>query len=90
MSLHLRRDPGPCPVDQAPHTSCTAPDAGTTIVIPQLPARDGIGLPPLVGGTFLPPLVGQVPSTPAPEDVVEDPTKPVATDQYRGRGKGRR
>lgn len=29
-------DPGPCPVDDAPHTTCTSPDY--PIVIDQLPA----------------------------------------------------
>lgn len=86
MALHLRRDPGPCPVDQAPHTSCTAPDAGTTIVIPQLPARDGLETPPLVGGTLLPPLVGQVPAATPPNDPDDETT--IRTDTYRGR-KGR-
>jgi hypothetical protein len=31
-----KRDPGPCPVDDAPHTTCTAPDA--PIVVELLPA----------------------------------------------------
>ena len=32
-------DPGPCPVDDAPHTTCCAPEAGP-IVVQQMPARD--------------------------------------------------
>lgn len=28
----LRRDPGPCPVDDAPHMTCTAPTTGAVIV----------------------------------------------------------
>jgi hypothetical protein len=37
-------DPGPCPVDDAPHTTCTSADyeRGGPIVIVQLPARDGV------------------------------------------------
>ena len=35
------RDPGPCPVDDAPHTTCTVDDHGA-IVIPQLPCRDAL------------------------------------------------
>ncbi len=31
-------DPGPCPVDDAPHTTCCAPEA--PIVVQQTPARD--------------------------------------------------
>jgi hypothetical protein len=34
-----RVDPGPCPVDDAPHTTCTSPDY-QPIVIPQMPCRD--------------------------------------------------
>jgi len=37
--FRLRRDPGPCPVDDAPHTTCTSHDAGP-IVIQQTPMRD--------------------------------------------------
>lgn len=33
-------DPGPCPVDDAPHTTCTSPDVGPAIVVVQLPMRD--------------------------------------------------
>lgn len=36
-------DPGPCPVDDAPHTTCTSADyTGATqqLVIVQLPCRD--------------------------------------------------
>ena len=34
--------PPPCPVDDAPHTTCTSPDyrASASIVIVQLPCRD--------------------------------------------------
>jgi len=43
-------DPGPCPVDDAPHTTCTSADYVATdrrIVIVQLPARDAPGAVPL-------------------------------------------
>jgi hypothetical protein len=33
-------DPGPCPVDDMPHTTCTSADEERRIVIVQLPARD--------------------------------------------------
>jgi len=33
-------DPGPCPVDDAPHTTCTSATATTPIVIAQTPMRD--------------------------------------------------
>lgn len=37
-------DPGPCPVDDAPHTTCTSADyhGPTSLVIVQLPARDAL------------------------------------------------
>ena len=49
-------DPGPCPVDDAPHTTCTSADYAPPIVIVQLPARDEVlaatrpamSLPPVV------------------------------------------
>lgn len=36
--MSLRLDPGPCPVDDAPHTTCTSSDYHGAIVIDQLPA----------------------------------------------------
>jgi len=59
-------DPGPCPVDDAPHTTCTSPDyhgEPSSIVITQLPCRDAqlvrpaMSLPPevtLQPGEFTP------------------------------------
>lgn len=49
-------DPGPCPVDDAPHTTCCSADVAKRIVIVQLPSRDEslaasrppITLPPVV------------------------------------------
>jgi hypothetical protein len=37
-------DPGPCPVDDSPHTTCCSPDY-QPIVIAQLPCRDGVPAP---------------------------------------------
>jgi hypothetical protein len=34
--------PRRCPVDDAPHTTCTSPDYGQPIVVVQLPCRDGV------------------------------------------------
>jgi len=57
--MFIKKDPGPCPVDDAPHTTCTSPDyAGISIV--QLPNRDGVSPTPLVGAIRVPFLVGQV------------------------------
>lgn len=35
-------EPGPCPVDDTPHTCCTSPDYQPKIIVPQLPARDAL------------------------------------------------
>lgn len=51
--MFYRRDPGPCPVDDTPHTACCTPTSGP-ITIVQLPARDGYVPPPLVGGLSAP------------------------------------
>jgi hypothetical protein len=51
-------DPGPCPVDDAPHTTCTSPDytgASAPIVIPQMPCRDALPRPAMT----LPPVTLQ-------------------------------
>jgi hypothetical protein len=46
-------DPGPCPVDDAPHTTCTSADYDGGIVIVQLPARDAsAAAPPLRADTI--------------------------------------
>jgi len=46
----FKKDPGPCPVDDMPHTTCTSPDYGTetSVRIVQLPGRDGYIDPPLI------------------------------------------
>lgn len=54
-------DPGPCPVDDAAHTTCTSADYGSPIVIPQLPMKDamtplaGAASSPTTGATGSPP-----------------------------------
>jgi hypothetical protein len=51
--MWLWGDPGPCPVDDAPHTTCTSADYDGRIVIAQLPARDASGTaPPLKAETI--------------------------------------
>lgn len=54
----MRGDPGPCPVDDAPHTTCVAPNSGPNsglIVVQQLGARDRTVVVPLVS-RVIPPL----------------------------------
>jgi len=60
-------DPGPCPVDDAPHTTCTSPDYEGAVTIVQAPCRDGIAPVPTVGAIQPPSLVGQVLQTTLPE-----------------------
>jgi len=61
--MFIKHDPGPCPVDDAPHTTCTSPDyTGQTIV--QLPNRDGIIPPPLVSEVRVPFVLSQMQQTP--------------------------
>jgi hypothetical protein len=51
----------PCPVDDAPCTTCTSPDYRAPLIIPQLPARDALAaaeLPP-------PPTIAVAPTAPS-------------------------
>jgi hypothetical protein len=57
----FKHDPGPCPVDDAPHTTCTSPDYDT-LRYPLAPMRDGIAAVPTVGAIRRPFLVGEVPA----------------------------
>lgn len=57
--MFVKYDPGPCPVDDAPHTTCCAPAAGPITTV-QFPMRDGVETPPLVGAVTSPPLTGAV------------------------------
>jgi len=68
-------DPGPCPVDDAPHTTCTSADyhGGQPIVVQQLPMRD---------------LITMLPAPPAPPPV-EGTIDTFSTKTYRG-GKTRK
>jgi hypothetical protein len=58
--MFIKPDPGPCPVDDAPHTTCTSPDYDGAVTIVQAPCRDGIAPVPMVGAVNVPFLVGQV------------------------------
>jgi hypothetical protein len=54
VGVFFKRDPGPCPVCQAPHTICTAPGP-PDVIVAQLPARDAISAAPrLVGAVDAP------------------------------------
>lgn len=58
-------DPGPCPVDDTPHTCCTSADYQPKLIVPQLPARDA-----LVAGDTPPP-------PPSTQSVVVAPKPPI-------------
>jgi hypothetical protein len=88
--VYVKVDPGPCPVDDAPHTTCVAP-ATDPLTIVQLPMRDGYTEPPLVGSVTLPALVGDLPSQ-APTLFAERlqatlPPDQVTTGTYRRKRK---
>ena len=77
----FKRDPGPCPVDDSPHTTCCAPASGGAIVAgPITPATAVIvpspphATPTQTGGTKVEP-----PVSPSP-----DPS--FTSKTYRGRG----
>jgi hypothetical protein len=80
----FRRDPGPCPVCGAAHTTCTA--ATGPVMVVQLPARDGARTPVLREATPVPVLS----STPV-NDAIQAalPAGQMTTAHYRGE-KGRR
>jgi hypothetical protein len=54
MSLSWFRlgDPGPCPICDAPHTTCCTPHTSGSITVPLLPARksDETAAPSTTGG----------------------------------------
>jgi hypothetical protein len=55
LGLHL--DPGPCPVDDAPHTTCTSPDYHGTPTV-TITVRRPRSLPPVL------PVVEETPIAP--------------------------
>jgi len=65
-------DPGPCPVDDAPHTTCTSPDYTAILSIPQLPMRDAMATSAAVD------LASPVLAPAAPGE-----SAPVSTKTYR-------
>jgi hypothetical protein len=83
----FKRDPGPCPVDDAPHTTCTSPDyLGAAIAITQCPARDGVAPIPTVIDVQVPSVIAELRKPPL-EAEVEDALPPgaVSTATYRRR-----
>jgi len=81
--LYVKADPGPCPVDDAPHTTCVAPHAGTIRAV-QFPMRDGVVEPPLVGAVTVPTPVGPTSPPLLAERIQETlPDGHVTTATYR-------
>jgi hypothetical protein len=84
--MFILRDPGPCPVDDTPHTTCCAPTfgPGPLVVIVQLPARDGVIEPPLVGSLSDPPPTGAAAPPPLAKPVTPAlPPGHFSTASYR-------
>jgi len=72
--------PPPCPVDDAPHTTCTSPDyvPSASIVVVQLPCRDA-GI-----------LATRLPVAPPTPETPDAPPTAFTTKSYRrGQLKGR-
>jgi len=74
---YIKRDPGCCPVDGSPHTTCCAPSSGGAIVAGPIQTR----CRRRNNRTELPAPIPASTATPAPPD----PT--FTTKHYRGRGK---
>ena len=81
---YYKRDPGPCPVDDAPHTTCTSPDY-IGYAIPQLPSRDGVAPDPIVGAVQVPTAVAEYQRTRLRAEVIQETLPPgqVTTGTYR-------
>jgi hypothetical protein len=74
--LRLRRDPGPCPICSAPHTSCTAPPTGSIVAG---------SITPIVEITIPgPPSASASPEAAAPPSPTPEPQRFTAAT-YRGR-----
>jgi hypothetical protein len=82
--LNRKRDPGPCPVDDAPHTTCTSPDYGS-FAIPQLPSRDGVARDPIIGAVQVPAAIAEFHRTRLRAEVIQETLPPgqVTTATYR-------
>ena len=81
--LKLTHDPGPCPVDDVPHTACTSPDYDGSqydrrvVIVQPWRAATSVTVHPSSPGRPTPPVAE---AEPAPEL----PPQEVATDEYRG------
>jgi hypothetical protein len=71
--MYLKKDPGPCPVDDAPHTTCCAPNSGGAIIAGRVVTPTSI--------TVATPTTAAPPSTPPTESTT------FTTKNYRGRDK---
>jgi hypothetical protein len=80
----IKVDPGPCPVDDMPHTTCTSADAGPPVVV-QLPNRDGV-VEALVG----PAPVAPAAAAPGEPYAVGEPFTTATYRRARHAPKGRR
>lgn len=80
----FKKDPGPCPVDDFPHTTCVSSDY-IGYAIPQLPSRDGVVRDPIVGAVQVPAAVAEYQRTRLRAEVIQETLPPgqVTTGTYR-------
>jgi hypothetical protein len=88
--MFIKRDPGPCPVDDAPHTTCVAPHSGGVIVAGPTQTPTSITVPtPTVGEES--PVVNQSTGRDGEKSPMSPPPDPTfTTKNFRGRGKRER
>jgi hypothetical protein len=88
--MFLKRDPGPCPVDDAPHTTCTSSDYDPSVTIVQLPNRDGVHPPALVQEVRMPFVLSQAQQQPTqPPEASTSFTTKTYTRSVHGRPRTR-
>ena len=88
--MFFKRDPGPCPVDDAPHTTCCAPGPGTVgggIVAGKITPATTVIIP--VSSASSAPEPPPAPPTRAEQVQAQLPTGQVTSGTYR-RGKPNR
>ena len=82
--MFIKRDPGPCPVDDSAHTTCCAPSSGGAIVAGPIQTPMSITVPtpmsaPPAPESFRPPEQHPPAPTASPPDTA------FTTKNYRGR-----
>jgi hypothetical protein len=77
--MFIKADPGPCPIDDMPHTTCVAPGTSGGVIV-----AGRIDTPQ----TIIVPTPSTPPTAPAPiAEATSTPPTTFSTKDYRGRGK---